>query len=67
MMVLKAQFRYSLDVKCPKCKDDIDLLDQDEDGCFTTPIFTNQWDELEGEMVICPICDHEFTIDGVDY
>ena len=67
MSDIKAQLDYSLNVDCPKCKSSIDLLEQEGDGEFSTPIFNNRWDELKGEHVICPECDDEFTLDGCRY
>lgn len=57
---------YSLDIKCPSCAHEFDLSDDEDDGVYTTPIFNNKWDELEGEGVECPKCDCMFTIYSVE-
>jgi len=62
-----AQMNWSMDIKCPKCKKNIDLADVDDDGVYSEPIFNNRWDDLIDEGVCCPNCDHEFLIGGVEY
>ncbi len=38
---------YSLDIDCPYCGAELDLSDQDdENGCFSSPIFNNRWEDL---------------------
>jgi uncharacterized protein YbaR (Trm112 family) len=63
----KAILSWQLWIECPKCKADIDLSDQDEDGWVSTPIFNNKWGDLLDEEVICPDCDYEFQIEDVEY
>jgi len=53
---------YYLNVECPHCSRVFDLVDQNDDGCFTTPIFNNRWDDLKGESVECPHCGRESLI-----
>jgi len=57
----------SLRIECPKCKNGFDLFDDDSDGIYRTPIFTNSWDDLKGEDAFCPKCEYEFQIDSVEY
>jgi len=57
---------WSLDVECPYCHADMDLSDQDNDGCFSTPIFNNQWDDVVGMEAHCPDCSKDFTISKVE-
>ena len=64
---MKASLDWHLWVDCPKCKESIDLVDQNDDGVFAIPIFNNEWENLEGCEVYCPECKHEFEIDGVEY
>ena len=65
MKKAEAIVSWSLDVECPYCGSDIDLTDQDDDGCFSKPIFNNQWDELVGVEVHCCDCSRDFTISEV--
>ena len=58
--------RYSLDVDCPYCGAEMDLCDQDDDGCFSIPIFNNDWDVLEGMEATCPDCNREFNLSKVE-
>lgn len=57
---------YTLTAECPECGDDADLTDQDYEAAYTAPIFENRWDDLKGETIECPNCEHEFTISGVE-
>lgn len=52
----EATLRASLDVDCPKCLVFFDVLEDDDEGDFLTPIFNNRWDELRGREVTCPEC-----------
>lgn len=61
-----ATMSFSLDIICPKCGNEIDLTDCDNDGVYTTPIFNNKWDDLKGELVECE-CGAEFQISEVEY
>ena len=56
---------WSLDVDCPYCGAEIDLADQDDDGCFSKPIFNNRWDDVVGMEATCPDCGKDFTISEV--
>ncbi len=61
---------WSLDVECPHCKEEVDLVQYDADhgdNDFSTRIFNNRWDELRGWMVECPNCHNDFLIDRVEY
>jgi uncharacterized CHY-type Zn-finger protein len=59
-----AYLHASLYVECPKCSTDFNLFDCG-DGLYTTPIFNNKWEDLEGEEVCCPDCEHEFKISEI--
>lgn len=56
---------WSLDVECPKCKEDFDAVEQDDDYVIATMIFNNNWDSASGCELTCPHCKHEFQIGGV--
>jgi hypothetical protein len=62
-----ATLTCSLDVECPKCEKEVDLLYEDEDNGVSRAIFNNNWGDLNGYEVKCPECGHEFTLDGVEY
>ena len=57
---------WSFDVTCPYCEADIDLADQDDDACFSKPIFSNRWNDIVGMEAHCPDCSKDFTIDKVE-
>ena len=58
---------YSLEIDCPYCNAELDLSDQDENRCFSGPIFNNRSDDLVGEIVNCPDCRKEFIIENVGF
>jgi len=58
---------WSLEIECPKCKEEFNLANMDDDGKYATAIFNNTWKKLHGEEVKCIYCNHEFLIDGVEY
>ena len=61
---------WSLDIECPHCEKEIDLVDYEsnsEDNYLSVKIFTNKWDEISGFLVECPHCHHDFQIDKVEY
>ena len=64
---VKASLHYRLWAKCPKCNEDFDLVDQDEDHVVSTAIFSNKWDGLKGYETYCPKCKHEFQIKEIEY
>lgn len=66
-MKARAVLSWHLWTKCPYCGYDFDLADFDEDGFYSKPIFSNKWDELEGEDVECPACDQCAQISEVVY
>jgi uncharacterized protein YbaR (Trm112 family) len=63
----KVRLYFSLNIECPHCQSDIDLAENEDDGEYSTPIFTNKWNDLKGELVCCPKCEKEFSIDEVEY
>ncbi len=64
-----ALLNWSLHVDCPKCGLSNDLASCLHDGehDIARLIFTNAWDKLEGWEVTCDGCEHEFTIERVEY
>ena len=62
-----ARLDWTLFISCPACDASVDLVDQDEDGCFSHAIFNNKWEEAKGESVYCDECSHEFTVEGIEY
>ena len=68
-MAIIAQLIYSVLVKCPLCKQETDLIDNDndDDGKISRHIFNNNWDQLKGTDVVCGNCEHEFKLDGMEY
>jgi hypothetical protein len=60
---------WSLHVDCPKCGESNDLAraQHDCEHDIARRIFTNDWDKLEGWEVTCEHCEHEFTIERVEY
>ncbi len=60
----RPQLAWSCDVVCPKCDTFIDLTDDD---WITDYIFTNRWNEVRGETMECPECEHEFTLGEIEY
>lgn len=67
---VKAQLSYDLTAECPKCKDQLGLLDDDDfhddDSALSKPLFTNDWDNARCD-VECPHCNHEFEVKGIEY
>lgn len=65
----KAQLDWSLTVECPKCKNDFDAVEQDacNDNSLANLVFNNKWDLADGRELVCPACDHEFEIGGIEY
>ncbi len=64
-----AYLEWSLNVECPKCKEDNDLSsgDHDPENEAGKAIFSNAWDDLKGHAVVCEHCGHEFKIDEVEH
>lgn len=63
-----ASLNYDLYVDCPKCKNDFDLIEKnDDDKRMSGPLFLSKWEELEDLDVVCDHCDHEFQIKKVIY
>lgn len=64
-MKVYAYLSAQLEVTCPFCKHEWDLLDVDEYEYYATPIFNNDWDELKEMEIECPKCGKEFQISEV--
>lgn len=62
-----AYFEMRLLAECPHCHDTTDLLDQDHDNDMATALTTNAWNKLKDYDVLCPTCEREFVISGVEY
>jgi hypothetical protein len=60
---------WSLHVDCPKCGLSNDLASglHDAEHSIARHIFTNAWEKLGGWEVTCEGCEHEFTIERVEY
>ena len=57
---------YSFEVDCPYCDALLDLVDQDEDACFSKHIFNNDWYAINGMEAVCPDCGKKFSISEVE-
>ena len=64
-----ARLNWNLWTECPHCGGDNDLAGPDFDceGDFSTPIFSNKWDDLKGHEVECDQCHQTFQIEEVEY
>ena len=61
---------WSLDIDCPHCKKEVDLVQYESDigdYAIAQMIFTSKWDDLKGFDIECPHCHNDFTIDKVEY
>lgn len=69
MLSATASLSWNLFIECPHCREDVDLSDEphDEDGRFSTPLFNNEWEKIEGLEVDCPKCKNTFTVSSVEY
>jgi glutaredoxin len=62
-----ASLYWSLDVECPHCGGDNDLLKIDHDNNLSHYIFTNRWHKINGFEVECVHCKEEFKVEKVEY
>lgn len=64
-----ANLEWALHVDCPKCGESNDLAcgKHDTEHSIVHAIFTNAWDKLKGWEVTCEHCQHEFTLERVEY
>lgn len=67
MKMSEAIIDWSLYIKCPHCGIEIDLQEQDDDGYFSSVIFTNKWDDLIGKECYCNSCEDVFEITKWEY
>ena len=67
MKFAKANLGWNLWIECPVCGCPHDLADDDADGQYSGPIFSNQWDKLKGEEIECDHCHEVFQIEEVEY
>ncbi len=60
---------WGLCVECPKCSLSNDLSSSLHDGehSISRYIFSNAWDKLRDWEVTCEGCEHELTIERVEY
>ena len=66
---LTALLDWGLHVDCPKCELSNNLASglHDSEYSIARHIFSNDWDKLDGWEVTCEGCEHEFTIERVEY
>lgn len=65
-----AYLGWTLDVQCPHCSQEIDLVeyDSENDPCFIAEkIFEGLWNELRDYKVECTNCHEEFQLECVIY
>ena len=65
-----AFIEYSINVDCPHCGEDIDLVDVESnsgDHDISHLVFTNEWDKLEGWDIDCPHCKQSFQLEKLEY
>lgn len=62
---------YEVIVECPKCKEDFDTIEQDQeaDGEITTAMFENTINSCRNMDVgiTCPNCEYEMILDEIRY
>ena len=61
---------WQLDIECPHCKENIDLVDYESNtgvNFLSILIFNNKWGDISGYLVECPHCHNDFNIDKVEY
>lgn len=64
------QLIYSLDVFCPYCQEEIDLVDVESDSEYSKPMFEGKWDQgIKGETEQCPNpdCEKYFVLGNLEY
>lgn len=69
MKKVKGSLYFTVDVECPECGHDFDIMnseEQNDDACITKPLFNNDWDNCR-DKTVCPKCDCEFEMVGVEY
>ena len=64
-----ATLSWSLDVECPHCKQEFDLVDTDSERDYriTNKVFYNQWNKVAGMDVTCPHCKQDFELEKMEY
>ncbi|CNF25221.1 Uncharacterised protein [Yersinia nurmii] len=64
LVKIYAKWEIQLHVTCPKCQERFDMMDDDDFRCDASlePLEsdTNATRDVD---VICPDCEHEFTVD----
>ena len=65
----EALLSWNLTVDCPYCGEENDLADpyHDCEGYFSTPIFNNKWEEIDGKEADCQKCGKTFSVSSVVY
>jgi endogenous inhibitor of DNA gyrase (YacG/DUF329 family) len=58
-----AQWNISLDVECPHCKNDVDLMDMDDFGEYLNKGTIDDSLHVENVEVYCPECGEDFVCD----
>lgn len=72
MKKANASLRISIDIECPHCESDINLLDHsqmtDDGHIFNYALTDEQWGcKGFNESFECPECEKEFLIEDIDY
>ena len=65
-----AYLDYSLEVTCPHCGKEIDLVKYEDDAGdndISKRIFSDNWDALIGWGIECPHCNNDFLLSHVEY
>jgi glutaredoxin len=65
-----AFLEYSINVDCPHCENDVDLLDVESnagDNSISARVFTSEWDQLKGWPIECPHCHTDFELARLEY
>jgi phage FluMu protein Com len=65
-----AYLEYEINVDCPHCKEEVDLVKLESDAgnnSISARVFTNRWDDLIGWFIECPHCKSDFELERLDY
>lgn len=65
-----AYIEFELNVDCPYCDKEVDLVEVQSDGgdnSINARVFMNKWDELKGWPIECPHCHMDFELAGLEY
>lgn len=65
-----AFLEYSINVDCPHCEEDIDLVDMESnsgDHDISNLVFRGAWDSLINWDIDCPHCKQAFQLEKLEY